>query len=255
MNRNPEYTLVVRSDAHVLDRLAEYFSGSLPAADEPVVDGHLVRCEECRHEYDELGEVALILALKARDMPPHARAALVARAPRPRSPHTGATRPGSHRAGGSGPGNRGPGDSWPGSSGPGGTPRRRLRVIAGYVAVLAVGALFGIGGVLIANRPTSPPLRTAGETQDPAANQLTVAVVARADGGTDIRAAAVGLRPGQEFLLVAVTVDGTGFLAARGIAGGGVEPITDIVPVAPAQVAFVVLSESGNGALLVARPT
>lgn len=55
----------VNSDeAHVVDRLAEYFSGSLVLDDELAVEGHLLACADCRNEYDRLGEIVLLIALE-----------------------------------------------------------------------------------------------------------------------------------------------------------------------------------------------
>lgn len=48
---------------HVIDRLAEYFSGSLVPADERAVEAHLLSCTDCRTEYHDLGAVALLIAL------------------------------------------------------------------------------------------------------------------------------------------------------------------------------------------------
>jgi predicted anti-sigma-YlaC factor YlaD len=47
---------------HVIDRLAEYLTGSLTAADEVGIECHLLACTACRVEYDELGQMAMMVA-------------------------------------------------------------------------------------------------------------------------------------------------------------------------------------------------
>ena len=54
---------------HAIDRLAEYFSGSLTPADDLAVEAHLLACADCRAEYDELGQIALMVAWQRDDSP------------------------------------------------------------------------------------------------------------------------------------------------------------------------------------------
>lgn len=52
------------SGPHVIDRLAEYLSGSLEPADDVAVESHLLTCTACRDEYDELGDAALMVTMQ-----------------------------------------------------------------------------------------------------------------------------------------------------------------------------------------------
>ena len=231
------------TEPHVVDRLAEYYSGSLGADDELVIEGHLLSCADCRTEYDELGESALMVALQ----PPSA----LDDEPQPSGGHVPAARPiGQPSRGSSGPGTGRHRDP----AGPQRSRRAGLRRIAGYAAVLVLGAALGVGGTVISDRTTTPPLQNVGGSEDISTDRMSVTVIA-APGGAQVQAAAVGLRPGCGFKLVAVDAGGRGYLVTTGVADGGLQSIVGTVPVAASEIVFVVLVEDDHGALLIARPS
>lgn len=227
------------ADGHVIDRLPDYFSGAGTEADDLAIDAHLLHCAACRAEFDELGAVALLLAsqpegtLEADGPAPAATAG----GPRSISPAgRDSTRPGSGRR------DRGP-------------RHVRLRQLAGHAMVLLVGAALGVGVWAAFDRwPTTPSLENADAFGYASPGQLLVTVKDTAGGGAEVRAAVVGLRPGREFQVVAVDRQGQGHLVAKGMADGGPQSIVGPAPVAASEIAFVVVVESGNGVLLVARP-
>jgi hypothetical protein len=230
------------TEPHVVDRLAEYFGGSLATADELTVEAHLLFCAECRAEYDELGTVALGIALQSLetldDVAAPAGAHGSAAGPMPTQPSRGSSGPG--RGSGTGPAGR--------------SRRSRLRRLAGYTMALVVGAAIGIGAMALADRAETPPMQTVGDGQDISTDRLSVTVV-EADGQTRIQAAAVGVRPGRGFQLVAVGTDGQGYLVTTGVAEGGLLSAVGTVPIPASRIAFVALVEDGGGAVLVARPS
>ena len=231
------------TERHVVDRLAEYFSGSLTATtEESAVEAHLLGCAECRAEYDELGAVALGVALHAAeprdDEAPTAGPHVPAARPVPAQPSRGSSGPG--RDTGAGPAGR--------------SRRSRMRRLAGYAAAVVVGAAIGVGAMALTNQTEAPPLQNVGDNQDISTDRLSVTLVETA-GGTEVRAAAVGVRPGRGFQLVAVDSGGQGYLVTTGVAGGGLLSVVGTVPVPASEIVFVALVEDDGGAILVARPS
>ena len=238
------------SDAgeHVIDRLDDYYIGALPTIDEVAIDAHLLQCSDCRAEYDELGTVALLVA----SQPPgtleqHEQASAGDRAPlapvlpgseAPQRP-TVPGRPRHSRAT-----HRGlpvPRARW--------NPRR----VAAFAAAVVLGAILGIGGQALIDYASSTSLRTASDSDDGTADRLSVTLVAQPGASTVVQAAAVGLQPGRVFRLLAVGTDGRSYIVFEGVADGGIQSIVGTVAVAAPDIAFVVLAESGDGALLVTR--
>src|SRR5262245_15663695 len=70
---------------HVVDRLAEYFSNSLPPADDLVIEAHLLTCPACRGEYEELGDAVVLVALGSLEH--------INDGPQPGNQHTPTTQP------------------------------------------------------------------------------------------------------------------------------------------------------------------
>ncbi len=229
------------TEPHVVDRLVEYLSGSLTPDDDVVVESHLLACAACRAEYEELGPVALIMARQSDDA--LIDATLGERPPAPRIPV------GTPPRGASGPGR----DQHGGPERPPRSGRARLRQLAGYAAVLLVGAALGIGATITVNGTNAPPLQTIGDPNDISTDRLSVRLV-ELPGGTEVRAAAVGLRSGRGFQLIAVSTEGRGYVVATGVADGGPQSIVGTVPIAASEIVFVALVEDSGGALLIARP-
>jgi anti-sigma factor RsiW len=264
---------------HVVDRLAEYFGGALTTADDAAVEAHLLVCAECRAEFDDLGAIALAIALQPYDVrhdvrddavltagPPGTTGQRrVAEAPatpgaaeppttvwaaEPPTAATPTSRPptGQPTRGSSGPGRRSTG-------GPTGHRRpSRLRRLAGYAVVLVAGATLGIGGMTLVNQFDNPRLQTVGDDRVISTQGLSVMLTESADG-TRIQAAAVGLRPSRAFRLVAIDTDGQAHLVTTGVTNGGLVSVVGTVPVPASRIVFVALVEHGGGALLVARPS
>jgi len=81
--------------------------------------------------------------------------------------------------------------------------------------------------------------------------RLTVSVAP--DGAdTGVRAVAVGLRPGQEFDLVAVGADESGYVVARGVTTGASQTMAGTVPLPPHGIRFFALIQGRDDELLVA---
>jgi anti-sigma factor RsiW len=229
----------VGAQPHVVDQLVEYFSGSLTPAEDAAVESHLLSCAACRSEYDELGPIALTMTLQpqnAGEAPAGDR-----RTPAPRRPTDQAPR------GPSGPGHGSRGD-------PSRRPRAGLRRFAGYAAILAIGAAIGVGATVVVHQSDTPPLQNVDDSKDISTDRLSVTLV-QTQGGTQVRAAAVGLRPGRGFQVVAVSADGKAHLVATGVADGGLQSIVGTVPVPASDIVFVALVEDGTGALLITRPS
>jgi hypothetical protein len=230
------------AEGHVVDRLAEYFGGSLAAADESAVEAHLLFCAECRAEYDELGEVALAVALQPAGTLDGEAATAGSHVPATRQP------PAQPSRGSSGPGRAS-------GAGPAGRSRRTgVRRLAGYAVALVAGAAIGVGGMALINQPGSTPLLPVGGNQDISTDRLSVTLVEVATG-TEVRAAAVGVPPNRGFQLVAVGTDGRGYVVTTGVASGGLLSVVGTVPIAASEIVFVALVEDGGGAILVARPS
>lgn len=229
------------TEPHVVDRLVEYLSGSLTPDDDVVVESHLLACAACRAEYEELGPVALMMARQSDDA--LIDATLGERASAPRSPVAAPSR------GASGPGR----DHRDDPQRPPRARRDRLRRLVTYAAVLVVGAALGVGVTIAVDDPDARPLQTIGEPSDISTDRLSVSLVEVA-GGTEVRAAAVGLRSGRSFQLVAVSIEGRAYVVATGVADGGPQSIVGTVPIAESDIVFVALVEDTNGALLIARP-
>jgi len=124
---------------------------------------------------------------------------------------------------------------------------------AAAVAAAVVGAALGVGVTIAVDDPDARPLQTIGEPSDISTDRLSVSLVEVA-GGTEVRAAAVGLRSGRSFQLVAVSIEGRAYVVATGVADGGPQSIVGTVPIAESDIVFVALVEDTNGALLIARP-
>lgn len=99
-----------------------------------------------------------------------------------------------------------------------------------------------------------PPPQTTGDSNGIFTDRLSISLVA-VDGGTEVRADAVGLRSGREFQLIAVSVQGRGHVVATGVADGRPQSIVGTVPVAASEIVFAALVEDAGAALLIARPT
>ncbi len=228
------------ANPHVVDQLVEYFSGSLTAEEDAAVESHLLSCASCRAEYDELGPIALTMTLQSQTT---TEAAAPDRSPpAPRRPMDQPPR------GASGPGRGSRGE--PGRP----PPRAGLRRLLAYAAVLTVGAALGIGATVIVTRSDAPPMQVVDDSQDISTDRMSVTLV-ETSGGTQVQAAAVGLRAGRGFQVVAVSTDGTAHVVATGVADGGLQSIVGTVPVPAADIVFVVLVEDGHGALLITRPS
>lgn len=225
---------------HVVDQLVEYFSGSLTPAEDAAVESHLLSCAACRAEYDELGPIALTMTLQPQSAVD--TAAPDRSTPAPRRPTDQA-----HR-GGSGPGRGSRGE--PGRP----PPRAGLRRLARYAAVLVIGAALGVGATVLVNRSDTPALQNVDGSRDISTDRMSVTLV-EAEGGTQVLAAAVGLRADRGFQVVAVSTDGEAYLVATGVADGGLQSIVGTVPVPASDIAFVALVEDGHGALLITRPS
>jgi hypothetical protein len=178
------------AEGHVVDRLAEYFGGSLVAADESVVDAHLLFCAECRTEYDELGAVALAVALQPAGTLDGETTTVGSHVPATRQP------PAQPSRGSSGPGRTT-------GAGPAGRSRRAgVRRLAGYAVALVAGAAIGIGAMALVNQPDTTPLLPVGGNQDISTDRLSVTLVEAATG-TEVRVAAVGVPPSRGFQVIA----------------------------------------------------
>lgn len=234
------HTSVGGPQPHVVDQLVEYFSGSLTPTQDAAIESHLLSCAICRAEYDELGPIALTMTLQPHgvvDTPGPDGST-----PAPRRP-TDQAQPGTSRPG------RGSRDE------PGRSPRRAgLRRIASYAAVLAIGAALGIGATVGLNRSDTPPLQNVDGSRDISTDRMSVTVM-ETGAGTQVLAAAVGLRAGRGFQVVAVSTDGQAYLVATGVADGGLQSIIGNVPVPASDIVFVALVEDGHGALLISRPS
>jgi anti-sigma factor RsiW len=233
-----------REDVHVVGSLVDYFTGGLSAADDVAVQAHLLSCDDCRAEFDELGSMALIISAGPAHVPQFddvgAEAGVevgglatgTAHAPRPRRP-AGAARVGR----------------------PPRARRASLRVL-GYAAAVLLGVGLGTGGWLLMDRVAAPSLAPVDSTRATDNSRLTVTLVPLPDGRTEVRGAVVGLRAGRGYQLIVVDRDGRGSVVASGVAAGGVESITGTLTAPAAGVSFVVLAEDGrDGAVLAVRPS
>ena len=134
-----------------------------------------------------------------------------------------------------------------------GRPRAGRPALA-FAAVLVLGAILGAGGWILAGPVSIHGVPAGSDTQDGTAGRLSVTVADRAGGGLDVRAVAVGLRPGLAFELIAVAEDGRNYVVARGMAVGGPQTILGSLPVAASGVRFLAIVQADGEILLVARP-
>jgi autotransporter adhesin len=116
--------------------------------------------------------------------------------------------------------------------------------VLSYVAVLLVGAAAGIGGVLVSHGLDADRVTVGNQSTAGSRGQLSVTMTART-GATDIRAIAVGLRPGDEYDLIVIGQDGRNYVAAHGVAAGGPQTIVGTAPVTRDEIRFFALTQ-GN---------
>lgn len=221
--------------AHVQDQIDLYLTGALDAGQEERFEEHLLRCADCQEQADRASEIAVAVAALPAD--------LVAELERSATTSAGTAATGDVAGPTTARGTTGPATTRRDATGPAGRrPESRARRVLGYAAVLLVGLVLGVGGVLVYPKATADRVPVGDETGTGARGQLSITVTPGA-GGTDVRAVAVGLRPGAEFDLLAVAHDGRNYVAAHGVAAGGPQTIVGTVPVARDQIRFFALAQ------------
>jgi Putative zinc-finger len=130
--------------------------------------------------------------------------------------------------------------------------RLTLRRGVALVAALVLGVVLGAGGWMLAAPASLRGVPVGSDSQDGAAGRLSVTVSMRTDGGIDVRAVAVGLRPGLGYELIAVAGDGRNYGVARGVAAGGPQTILGNLPIAASNVRFFAVIQPDGRRLLVA---
>jgi anti-sigma factor RsiW len=235
--------------AHVIPALGLYLLGALRDTEVAAVEDHLFHCPRCLREADALGPAVEALTLMQAD---EALELLPETAPPPvpskAAPHSPADR-------------RPPNRPDPRAS----RHRRRALIAIGGLAsvvVLTIGMALGLalghgGGGAAGGTPTGISMAAAAADNTTGAT-LSVVVTAAVDGGTTVHATVSGLRDGERYELVAVTVDGTTSVVSVWLGATGARDLADDIPVAPTQLAFFAIAR-GDGTPVVSaylpRPT
>jgi hypothetical protein len=228
-------------DAHVQLQLGLYVLGALSSAEDISVERHLLNCETCRLECDELSEAALMLSWLPADEFAERRGTW-SQARQETSRITAGARA-------SGAGDR---SARKRSKRYGTRSHVAVTVAAAAVLVVAAGvwwqrlpATSPDGGLL----PT-PVAEVAASSTDDATGAMMSVHVREVEGGTEVRAVLVGLRAGVEFQLAAVDAVGTQHMVIRGTAAGGPEVVVGDTDLALGNIRFVVVLGSDGSVLL-----
>ncbi len=228
-------------DGHVTEQLESYLLGMPFAVQQYEVEAHLLGCARCRAEADTLSELAVAMAsLTPEDV----------RAIESSRPPTGAARrnPDSAVREPSQPPTR-PAGTRPGSRP--GARRNRVRGSAVYAAVLVLGLVLGAAGGLWISPDSINGVPAGSESVDPG-GRLSISLSDRDDGGTDVRAVVVGLRPGVPYELIAVGRDGRNRTVARGVAAGGPQTLLGRLDGPAEGVLFFAVAQADADVLFVA---
>ncbi len=198
-------------DGNAQSLLSLYALGALPPDEVGPLKRHLADCPHCLEEFIDLSEVTGLLALLSLD-DVAAIQSQVSSAPAPRSLSLIA-------GAGSGP--------------PTASRDRRGKILAsrpGWRAVTAIAACaatVAIGAATAITSQRDDPavvVVAAVATTSAPGRSLNITVTER-NPGLAIRTVVVGLHPGIEFYLVAVTRDGRSLPVFRGIAAGGPQTV------------------------------
>ncbi|MFG2042277.1 zf-HC2 domain-containing protein [Dactylosporangium sp. NPDC048998] len=216
---------------HIPDQIDLYLTGALNTEEEERFEEHLLLCAACREQADRASEIAAAVAALPADVVAELEWSGVTAPPttadRPARPATtpravSATRPAARR--------------------PPGRPGSRGRRALSYAAALLVGAVLGVGGMFLYPGPDEDRVSVGSQSTTDTRGQFSVTTTARA-GNADVRAVAVGLRPGEEYDLIAVGLDGRNYVAAHGVAAGGPQTIVGSIPVTRDQIRFFALTQ------------
>ncbi|GGM63442.1 zf-HC2 domain-containing protein [Dactylosporangium sucinum] len=223
---------------HVHDQIDLYLTNALTPEQEEQFEEHLLFCEACREQADRESELAVAVAALPAELAAELEATDTA------APAGAAGRSTSDRAAASNTTRRAvPATATgPAAGRPPGRPGSRARRLLSYAAALVVGAVLGVGGAWLYPSSDPDPVTVGDQSETGSRGQLSVTATERA-GGTDVRAVAVGLRPGEQYDLIAVGTDGRNHVAAHGVAAGGPQTIVGSVPVARDKVRFFALTQ------------
>jgi hypothetical protein len=247
-------------DGHVQLSLGLYVMGTLPKSERVAVKAHLSECAQCRDECIELTEMPSLLAMltdaniqtlgqlgAAPESPP--RPGLGTSSPNsgsPRSPspnrlRSAPARPPRHATAAADAGGRGPKDgSGPAATSARGRGRRVLVVAAAVIAVIVASAL-GISTWVESSEQSINTTLTADATDPGTGASLSVVVNPEA-GGARVQATVYGLRPGQEYQLFGVSVDGQTQVVSHWTGTAEANTVVGHVTGAPNRLAFVTVA-------------
>jgi anti-sigma factor RsiW len=220
--------------------LSLYAHGALPPDEVGAVKRHLADCPHCLGEHTHLNEITGLLALQSLDEVTaiHSQASSASAAPRSPSLIAGAGTGTPTESRDRRRTNRASRPGW-----------RAVTAVAACAAAVAIGAT-----MVITFRRDGPAVVEVAEVATTSApgRSLNITVTER-NPGLAIRAVVVGLHPGIEFYLVAVSRDGRSLPIFRGIAAGGPQTVVGELDVALEEIAFFTVAHVDGSLLMSAR--
>ena len=220
------------SDAHVLDHIESYLLGTLDDRDEFAVEDHLLRCSACRAECDDLEELSLMVATLPSGI---AQEIAEATGPGPAVPHLAAVRdrPVDH---------------------PPAVSRSWGRVLVAAAAALVLGVGIGVAGWAWLGPSTADNVPVGNQSVNGLPAQLSLNLVDRADGGVDVQAVVVGIQPGLNIELLALTEDQRVVSITQAAAVGGPQRLVGTMPANTAKILLFVVVDSRRRVLALTLP-
>jgi hypothetical protein len=217
----------------VADLLGPYYMDALHPAESDVVDRHLRECADCRSAAGEVCDVIAALALLDDANEP-----AVARPARSTAERNllGNRRPAGRTA----------------LPGPAGRPRSRQQRIALMRASLALAVLLfaGFGTLFVVDQLTGDDRRSlvtvAVTASEPGTGASATVFASETESGVHLQVTVSGLRDGNAYQLITVTLDGQAHDVSRWTGRSTVQDISADAPGTLADLSFVTISMVGG---------
>jgi anti-sigma factor RsiW len=206
---------------HVLDKLESYLLGGLDHSDEFVVEKHLLRCSVCRDECDDLADAALMVGRL-----PTSIAREIVEATGPRS--VGPVKPGRQ---------------------PFSVVRSRGRILAVAMAAVLFGVGIGAAGWAWLGPAKVVAVAASNQPVNGLPAQLSVTLAEQSDGSVVVQAVLVGVQPGLDIELLAVTAGQRVISVSRDQAGGGPQQVVGLLPANAGKLLFFIVVDSNHQVL------